>query len=90
MVIASPLYFTKMAKKKRKEKKRPLDVSPLLLFLFLELLCSSETLLSESFKSSQKTDTKTELAGDVLSFSLSLSLSLAHAHARTHTHTHQI
>jgi hypothetical protein len=34
--------FQKIGKneKKRKEKKKPLDVSPLLLFLFLELLCS--------------------------------------------------
>ncbi len=69
----------------KKEKKRPLGVSPLLLFLFLELSFAPQRLSSlESFK----VHTKTELAGDVLSFSLSLSL--AHAHARAHTHTHQI
>jgi hypothetical protein len=73
MVIASPTLFHKIGKKekKRKEKKRQLDVSPLLLFLFLELLCSSETLLSESFKVHQKQAQKQSL---LVMFSHSLSL----------------
>lgn len=82
MAIASPLYFTKLAKKKRKEKKRPLGVSPLLLFLFLELSFAPQRLSSLSLS---KFTQKQSL---LVMFSHSLSLSLAHAHARTHTHKH--
>jgi hypothetical protein len=58
MVIASPLYFTKLAKKKRKEKKRPLDVSPLLLFLFLELSFAPQRLSSLSLSKFTKNEHK--------------------------------
>ncbi len=75
--------FHKIGKKEKKRKEKATGCFATLAFSFPRaLLCSSETLLSESFK----VHTKTELAGDVLS--LSLSLSLAHAHARTHTHKH--
>jgi hypothetical protein len=78
--------FHKIGKKEKKRKEKATGCFATLAFSFPRALSFAPQRLSslESFK----VHTKTELAGDVLSFSLSLSL--AHAHARAHTHTHQI